>query len=128
MSRNKKLLITKIKVILQEILSINTITTIETIEKYKIINPYVKLIAFCFSLPTTSSGADRISVWKVGASADTSHRKRPAIAGVASCSTTRLAPDRDIWLFITLMFYMSYFITLQIYLNYVYINGCKIYY
>lgn len=49
------------------------------------------------ALPTTSKGADLISVWKVGASADTSHLNLPAIAGVACCSTTRLAPDLDIY-------------------------------
>lgn len=51
------------------------------------------------AVPTTSKGADRISVWNVGASADTSHLNLPAIAGVACCSTTRRAPERDIYKF-----------------------------
>jgi hypothetical protein len=54
-----------------------------------------KPLAFTCYLPTTVIEADLISVWKSGASADTSHLKNPVSCFCTSSSVTFRASDRE---------------------------------
>lgn len=50
-----------------------------------------------FILPATSSVEERISVWKSGASAETSHLKMPEVSLSTSRSVTSLELDLETW-------------------------------